>query len=104
MIGYQALLKEVISGNEFQHLFVYVDAMPLKRTKTGYNEKTFPVGVCVTLPSENPSEMVFHAFYGCIVHVIGGNEERVRAFADKIWEYKPKRIVQNWGDAMEVMQ
>lgn len=104
MIGYQALLNEVISGGEFQHIFVYVDAMPLRRNEKGYNEKTFPVGVCITLPNENPSEMAFHAFYDAIIHVIGGEEERVRAFAERIWEYYPSRIVLNYRTGMEVMQ
>lgn len=98
MIGYNAVANAIRNGETFSHLFVYVDACPYRK-----GLHSFPKGVVMIEP-EDTEKLTFLAFIGQIIHLIGGDENRVRLFADRIWMFHPKKIIANWGDAMEIME
>ena len=102
MIGYKELLQARIRGDEVSTVFVYVDAIPY-RLIDGKPRKQFGTGVVIIYPDDDVSQS-FTAMHGLIVHIIGGDEQRVKLFVDRIWKFNPLQIVANWGDAMEIIE
>ena len=99
MIGLSALESAKKSGASIQRFWLYVDASPLSFRRGGQK-----LGVCISMPKDEPEHFAFHVANGSIVHVNGGNEKRVRAFAERISKYRPKMIVLNWHEAMEIWE
>jgi len=98
MIGYNAVANAIRNGDTFTHIFVYVDACPYRKGMT-----SLPTGVVMIEPNET-DKLTFLAFVSQVIHLIGGDEDRVKMFADRIWMFHPKKIIANWGEAMEIMQ
>jgi len=102
MKGYKAILDARLSGADIAHVFVYVDAMPY-RLKDGKPIKDYGAGVVFIEPDDEP-EGTFTAFYGLKIFLIGGNKSRVMPFAERIIQFKPKQIVADYGDEMEIFE
>lgn len=98
MIGYNKFCKTLREGGEFSHIFVYVDACPWLP-----NLQSLPAGVIIIEPTDG-IDTTFLSFEHQVVHLIGGNEQRVRAFAERIFEFFPKQLIANWGEAMEIIE
>lgn len=98
MIGYNAVANAIRNGHTFTHIFVYVDACPYRKGMA-----SLPTGVVMIEPNET-DKLTFLAFVSQVIHLIGGDEDRVKMFADRIWMFHPKKIIANWGEAMEIMQ
>jgi hypothetical protein len=98
MIGYREVLKAVMDCHEVKRVFVYVDACPYRK-----GVDCLPIGVILIEPDDGV-DLSFVALNGITVHLIGGDESRVRQFADRIHEFMPAKIIANWGEAMEITE
>lgn len=97
MIGYRELSKAIIDGYKVKKVFVYIDACPYRQGMS-----SLPPGVILIEPDDT-TDISFAVLNKLTVHLIGGDEKRVKAFADRIWQFRPTRIVANWGEAMEII-
>jgi hypothetical protein len=99
MIGYSAIEKAIADKWVVKRVFVYIDASPHVKSRQG-----IPLGVVVITPDEQPDKLRFDKLAGMTVHVDGSDKERVYAFADKIERYRPRKMILNWHEAMEIRQ
>lgn len=97
MIGYQAIQKALADDWVIKRVFMYVDATPYVA-----DQKGVPVGVIVITPDEQPESMRFDCLRGVIVHIEGADETRVKAFADRVNLFMPRKIILNWHTEMEI--
>ena len=102
MKGYKAIVDARLSDADISHVFVYVDALPY-RVMNGKPIKSFGAGVVLIEPDDKP-EGTFAAFHGLKIFLIGGNKERVMPFAEHIMNFKPQRLVADYGDEMEIFE
>lgn len=103
MRGYSQLLKSVSDGSAAELIFFYIDASPYRLTN-GKTMKSFPTGVVLVDQSDKAEELSFHAVAGAVVHVIGGDMERVEEFSQRIWQYKPSTICMTDGTRTEIIR
>lgn len=99
MIGYSAIERAIADNWVIKRVFVYVDASPHVASRKG-----IPLGVIVITPDEQPDQLGFDKLNGLIVHVDGSDKDRVYAIADRIEYYRPRKMIINWHEAMEIRE
>lgn len=103
MIGYQEILAAAKREEPFKRVFLYVDAMPY-RIRNGETMKRFTKNIMFVDPTDDPAKLSFYALRNTQVHICGGDTERVRAFAERVWAFKPSVLCWDDGVQMEVMR
>ena len=99
MKGYQAIVDALNAGHVLQTAFIYVDAMPITRFKA-----KLPLGVCVVNSQHDIEGMQTGVFEGAQVHVEGSDPMKVVEIANHVFKARPRRIILNWHDAMEIWE
>ncbi len=103
MQGYNDILTAAKKGERLNKVFFYVDAMPY-RIRKGSVMKKFPVNVMFVDSTDDPAKLSFHALRDLQVHIVGGNNERVRAFAERVLAFKPSMLCWDDGCEMEIIR
>jgi hypothetical protein len=103
MRGYQELIAKEKQGVRLNRVLMYVDAIPY-RVQNNVTVKSFPTGVILADQTDDPAKLSFHAFRGVPVHITGGNMERVKQFADRVWQFGASVIVLDDGVEMEILR
>ncbi len=101
MQGYQDVLTAVKADERLNDVYLYVDAIPF-RIRKGATLKKFPVGVLFVDPTDDPAKLFFHALRGTRVHIAGGDTDRVKSFAARVWTFKPSVLCWDDGEQMEL--
>jgi hypothetical protein len=103
MRGYQEIIAKEKQGARLNRVFLYIDAIPY-RLKNNVTVKSFPTGVLLADQTDDPAKLSFFALRGVPVHITGGNMERVKQFADRVWEFGASVIILDDGVVMEIMR
>jgi hypothetical protein len=101
MQGYQDILTAAKADQRLNDVHLYVDAVPY-RVKDGVTVRKFPVGYLLTDPTDDPAKLSFNALRGSRVHISGGDTDRVKAFAERVWLFNPSVICLDDGEQMEL--
>jgi hypothetical protein len=103
MRGYQEIVAKGRQGARLNKVFIYVDAIPY-RVQNDVTVKSFPTGVILADQTDDPAKLSFHALRGVPVHITGGNMERIKQFADRVWHFGASLIVLDDGVEMEILR
>jgi hypothetical protein len=102
MKGHENLIQMRLNGRKPKALWVYLQAQP----KSDYHWDTFTSGLDMPEvfiePRENIRTLDLRFVVGLTVHVVGGNEERVRAIVRALEDAKAKAIYAVAGDQVIV--
>jgi len=102
MKGHENLVQMRLNGKKPKALWVYLQAQP----KSNYHWDTFTGGLDMPEvfidPSDNVRTLDLRFVIGLTVHVVGGNEERVRAVVRALNDAKAKAIYAVAGDQVIV--
>lgn len=101
MQGYQAVLNAIKADEPIADVHLFIDTVPL-RYKDGAVVRKFPDGHLLIDQTDDPAKLSFNALRGSRVHIHGGDSDRVQAFAEKVWAFKPSVLCLDDGEQMEV--
>lgn len=101
MQGYQAVLNAAKADQPLSDVHLFIDTVPL-RYENGVPVRKLTAGHLLIDPTDDPAKLAFNALRGSRVHISGGNSERVKAFAEHVWAFKPSVLCWDDGEQMEL--